>query len=187
MIDEVRGHVSYGACSPVEPAAPIEWMIDRVIENFRSGAEEQVPVESCRNRNVASHRGRQCLGNKTRVPIVARPRAATSSGRASPTALRRSRTGDCTGSLLYRGIGNNGDSRWTRNTLRPDWAIRPRMDFFHRTYESRLNPFIDESRAFTRVALIAHLCDDLRPRGCFAQHPRLRSEEHTSELQSLRH
>src|SRR5215469_13690828 len=45
MIDQMRAHVADRADAPIHPAAPIERMIDGVIRNIRSNAEEEIPRE----------------------------------------------------------------------------------------------------------------------------------------------
>src|SRR5687768_8908157 len=53
----MRSHVAERTLAPVDPAAPVEGVIDRVILDLGSDAEEQVPVEAIGYRPlIALHR-----------------------------------------------------------------------------------------------------------------------------------
>ena len=48
MVDEMRAHVAERALTPVDPATPIERMVERVVLDVGRRAEEQIPVQALR-------------------------------------------------------------------------------------------------------------------------------------------
>ena len=139
MIDQMRAHVAERADTEVDPAAPVERVIDRVIRDiFRDRSDVEIPVQSRRHR-IGAERRREQLVHVAKAEWI--PEWARRSG-------RRRRAGG------------------PRNSLRPvhHRAIRPDVNLPHGPDDSGLYPFVDEARAFARVALISHLRHDLRIR-----------------------
>src|SRR6202040_4250856 len=137
MIDEMSAHVAQCAASEIEPAAPVEGMIDGVIGNiFRNRPEIHVPVESCWRRATAAHGGGEHILHMTKRPKIA----------------------ETAGNIGRRHAG------WARQALRPvnHWSIGPDVDLVHRTYDARADPLIDQTGTFARMTLIPHLGHQLR-------------------------
>src|SRR6185295_20274868 len=55
-VHQVRAHVADRAAAPVDPAAPVERVIDGVILDIRRGTEKQIPREPLGLRITAGHR-----------------------------------------------------------------------------------------------------------------------------------
>src|SRR6202162_4606511 len=115
MIEQMRAHVAERADAEVGPAAPVEWVIDRMIgDRFRHRPDVQIPVQSWR-RWVGSKRGCQQLIHVTEAEWI------------SEWAWWRS---------------GRRRARGSRNSLRPihDRTIGPDMNFPHRANNAGLNP-----------------------------------------------
>ncbi len=57
-------------------------------------------------------------------------------------------------------VGHGVASLGPFHTLRPNWAIRPRVRFLYLADHSGLNQFHQSHVARSAVPLISHLCDD---------------------------
>ena len=64
----MSAHVADRADAPVGPAAPIEGMIDGVIRDLRSDAEEKIPVEAFGHRIITSEGSGQSRVHSVPVP-----------------------------------------------------------------------------------------------------------------------
>ncbi len=134
MIDEVGAHIADGAGSPVDPAAPVEGVVDAMVGHFRRGSEEEVPVDAGGNA-LGAHRLDERLVDAAGGPVA---------------ALRAGRGGCRRGRL------------WTRHALWPevDGAIGPDVDLGHLAEDAGLDPLVDQRRALAGMAHVAHLSDD---------------------------
>src|SRR5258706_12133653 len=65
----MRAHVADWSAAPVNPAAPIKGVVDRVIRNFGTDAKEEIPRERVRNRIAAGERCRKALVYAVAVPL----------------------------------------------------------------------------------------------------------------------
>ena len=131
----MRAHVAERALSPIDPAAPVERVIERVILDERRDAEKQIP--------------RQLVGNRI-GPARAGHRRAEPLHHAAvvPAQLRR--------------IGRQ--PRRPRDALRPEAErpIRPDMHLADLAEGAALDVLDAAARVVGRVTLVAHLRHDLR-------------------------
>ena len=132
MVDQVRAHVAQGADAEVEPAAPVERVIDRVPGNvLRDRAEVEVPAEPFRGRVVAPQPEGGRVGDGPPVPRGRRARAGLG---------RRHRPGDALG---------------------PDRPVGPDVDLAHVAQGAGLHDFHRPAELIAGRALVAHLGGDL--------------------------
>src|SRR5579859_724630 len=68
-VEQVRAHVADRTATPINPAAPVERMIDRVIGDLGSDAEEEIPRESFRYRIISGERCGETLVYAVAVPL----------------------------------------------------------------------------------------------------------------------
>src|SRR4051812_6685391 len=132
VIDQVRAHVADRADAPVDPAAPVERVIHRVIVDARRDAEEQIPVERRRLRVIPGHRVREPRFDAGAVP-------------AESFRRRRAhfRTRNALRPVTERTIGPDVDLADVADRAGPDVLDRG-------------------SRVVPRVPLVAHLRRQLR-------------------------
>src|SRR5262245_44253501 len=96
MIDQVRAHIAERASAPVNPAAPVERMIDRMEGDFGRGPEIQIPIECGRLREVIENGPRGFFVEFHLRPVVAE------TARGSVTASGHSLSGGRSGRLSLR-------------------------------------------------------------------------------------
>src|SRR5260370_34187619 len=68
-VQQVRAHIADGADAPIDPAAPIEGMIDGVIVDAGANAEEEIPGERLRNGIIHCHSGGETSVNDSGIPL----------------------------------------------------------------------------------------------------------------------
>ena len=134
MVDQVRTHVTERALTPVDPAAPVERVVDGVVRHFWRRAKEQIPVQRRRYLEVAVHRRRQA------------------SLEQPPAPARRLR--------ILRHFGHR---RRARNALRPvaERPVGPDVDLADVADGAAGDVLVAGSRLVARMALVTHLGDDL--------------------------
>ena len=68
-VEEMSAHVANGTDAPIDPAAPIEGMVDGVIGDARANAEEEVPRKSLRDRIIPCHSSGETSVNTSGIPF----------------------------------------------------------------------------------------------------------------------
>src|SRR5690554_632765 len=68
MVEQVGAHVAERADTPIDPSAPVEWVINRVVLAEGCGSEEDVPVEICRLGKAAAQGGGKAFAHARLVP-----------------------------------------------------------------------------------------------------------------------
>src|SRR5258706_10287000 len=140
----MRAHVADWSAAPVNPAAPIKGVVDRVIRNFGTDAKEEIPRERVRNRIAAGERCRKALVYAVAVPLQ------TVGGNAERFRAR------------------NALRPEAKRTIGPD------VNFANFADGAGLNVFDGEAGFVGRVALIAHLGGDFGFFGFLGKRARFR-------------
>ena len=152
MIDEVRAHVAERALAPVDPAAPVERVIDRVIVDRRRDAQEEIPRLLIDRLELGFLEPRA----DARVDLAAAPSRGGAGSDGFLQALR--------------------ERRRSRHALRPvtERPVGPDVNLAHLTDRTGRDVLVAEAGLVARVPLVAHLGDDLRVvLGLLRQLPRL--------------
>ena len=143
-VEKMRAHVANRAAAPVDPAAPIKRMIDRMVGNFGAHAEEKIPRQRIGN-GIAAREG--C--SESFIYAIAVPLEAVG-GNAERFRARNALRPEA------------------------EWTICPDVNFADFADGAGLNIFDGETCFVGRVALIAHLRGDLGLFGFLGKSARFR-------------
>ena len=80
----MSAHVADGTDAPIDPATPIEGMVDRVIVDARADAEEEVPGERLRDGVIPCHSSGETSVNTGGIPLRASSDPEAAWGRGTP-------------------------------------------------------------------------------------------------------
>src|SRR5262245_34386362 len=119
MIDEVSRHIADRSCSPIEPASPVERMIDRMIGDVRGRSDEKIPIDSGRDWIVAIHSRGKRLVDRPNGPFAAEALLHASITTTTPPHVSASLSAVGTSSL-HRNVGYYRKLPWSWYALRPE-------------------------------------------------------------------